>query len=258
MSQANHSEKSGTEHALGQRQGLKNGNTLTENWAPDALNASAKHSIRRKPVPTSRLEISVAAARGNSEADTSREDNNNGLAEHSGGNRLDISRNETSESATSVPLSETSSSLGGFGAILETESNEKSGPSDGMSSLKPKNVKNPNTQSQNEDPRSINKGFSPNYFINKLSVSAHRASNHYDGTNRGHPMLIIGGFFLILSLYIALFPWKESRSGVTPSSPVIAIMGETGAGKSSFIKALGGRDDKGNEPTVGHSLNSSG
>ncbi|KAF3141980.1 hypothetical protein TWF569_007746 [Orbilia oligospora] len=45
-------------------------------------------------------------------------------------------------------------------------------------------------------------------------------------------------------------------TGLTPASPIIAIMGETGAGKSSFIKALGGRDDSGNFPLVGHTLNS--
>ncbi|KAF3171363.1 hypothetical protein TWF788_009957 [Orbilia oligospora] len=45
-------------------------------------------------------------------------------------------------------------------------------------------------------------------------------------------------------------------TGLTPASPIVAIMGETGAGKSSFIKALGGRDDSGNFPLVGHTLNS--
>ncbi|EWC47043.1 hypothetical protein DRE_03805 [Drechslerella stenobrocha 248] len=61
--------------------------------------------------------------------------------------------------------------------------------------------------------------------------------------------------FLVL-LWAITASGSAAVVGLTPSSPIVAIMGETGAGKSSFIKALGGLDENGNPPTVGHNLNS--
>jgi hypothetical protein len=42
-----------------------------------------------------------------------------------------------------------------------------------------------------------------------------------------------------------------------PKAPIIVVLGATGAGKSSFIKALGGRSAFGRHPVVGHGLESS-
>lgn len=62
---------------------------------------------------------------------------------------------------------------------------------------------------------------------------------------------------LVAVLGILLLVFSSGKGPVVGlTSPIIAIMGETGAGKSSSIKALGGRDDSGAFPLVGHSLNS--
>ncbi|KAK6348272.1 hypothetical protein TWF718_006079 [Orbilia javanica] len=69
--------------------------------------------------------------------------------------------------------------------------------------------------------------------------------------------LSVGVLVVVLGIFwVGLLPGGGSIAGLTPSSPIIAIMGETGAGKSSFIRALGGRDDRGAYPAVGHNLNS--
>ncbi|KAK6517966.1 hypothetical protein TWF506_005133 [Arthrobotrys conoides] len=71
-------------------------------------------------------------------------------------------------------------------------------------------------------------------------------------------ILVIAGLIVTFPgiLSVMLSSGTGLEAGLTPASPIIAIMGETGAGKSSFIKALGGRDDSGSFPLVGHSLNS--
>jgi hypothetical protein len=45
-------------------------------------------------------------------------------------------------------------------------------------------------------------------------------------------------------------------STLSSSGPIIAIMGATGTGKSSFIRDLQGRDSKGCLPKVGHGMQS--
>lgn len=50
----------------------------------------------------------------------------------------------------------------------------------------------------------------------------------------------------------------KTRVNIDMSSPVIAIMGGSGAGKSSFIRALDGRDENGTVPEIGHGLQSCG
>ncbi|KAK6358331.1 hypothetical protein TWF730_007677 [Orbilia blumenaviensis] len=69
--------------------------------------------------------------------------------------------------------------------------------------------------------------------------------------------LIVGAIVVVLGILWSMSSFKSGPvAGLTPSSPIIAIMGETGAGKSSFIKALGGRNSSGAFPKVGHTLNS--
>ncbi|KAF3924855.1 hypothetical protein ABW21_db0204643 [Orbilia brochopaga] len=70
------------------------------------------------------------------------------------------------------------------------------------------------------------------------------------------PLVLAAAVVVITLLWVILLPDTGAVAGLTPTSPVIAIMGETGAGKSSFIKALGGRDGDGNPPVIGHTLNS--
>ncbi|KAF2730643.1 hypothetical protein EJ04DRAFT_500188 [Polyplosphaeria fusca] len=56
-----------------------------------------------------------------------------------------------------------------------------------------------------------------------------------------------------------LFPTTECvplQSEFAPTGPIIALMGGTGTGKSSFIRNLGGRDSKGCLPKIGHGLQS--
>ncbi|KAF3941030.1 hypothetical protein ABW19_dt0201925 [Dactylella cylindrospora] len=49
---------------------------------------------------------------------------------------------------------------------------------------------------------------------------------------------------------------SEARLNTYLDIPIIAVMGETGAGKSTFIESIGGKDENGASPVVGHSLNS--
>jgi GTP-binding protein EngB required for normal cell division len=57
-------------------------------------------------------------------------------------------------------------------------------------------------------------------------------------------------------LAISLFSWNSPP--VVPDIPIIAVMGKTGAGKSTFIDALGGRSAiTGKRPDIGHGLGSS-
>ncbi|KAK6543826.1 hypothetical protein TWF694_000556 [Orbilia ellipsospora] len=69
-------------------------------------------------------------------------------------------------------------------------------------------------------------------------------------------LVMIATSVAFLATFWMTFQVGDQQVGLTPSSPIIAIMGETGAGKSSFIKALGGLDENGQPPIVGHNLNS--
>jgi ABC-type glutathione transport system ATPase component len=70
--------------------------------------------------------------------------------------------------------------------------------------------------------------------------------------------VVIGVRFAIGAVIGAGSPSNHLIPVVTASStePIIAIVGATGAGKSSLIKLLGGRNESGREPVVGHSLGS--
>jgi hypothetical protein len=69
---------------------------------------------------------------------------------------------------------------------------------------------------------------------------------------------------IIFSIVVKLFYFSSSSipecmtpSGeFPPSGPIIAIMGGTGTGKSSFIRDLGGRDSSGCLPKIGHGIQS--
>ncbi|KAF2833840.1 hypothetical protein CC86DRAFT_277603, partial [Ophiobolus disseminans] len=55
---------------------------------------------------------------------------------------------------------------------------------------------------------------------------------------------------------VLLLPGPTLPTTSSPTDPIIAVVGATGAGKSSFIEMLGGRDASGNKPGVGHNLES--
>lgn len=63
-------------------------------------------------------------------------------------------------------------------------------------------------------------------------------------------------FIFAVVVGVLMVPEPSSIAVSSPTDPTIAVVGATGAGKSSFIEALGGRDANGNKPSVGHSLES--
>jgi predicted GTPase len=61
---------------------------------------------------------------------------------------------------------------------------------------------------------------------------------------------------LTCGLAMGISSWKSQHDQY--EIPIIAVMGKTGAGKSSFIDALGGRHAVSRErPDIGHGLGSS-
>ncbi|RDL38651.1 uncharacterized protein BP5553_02991 [Venustampulla echinocandica] len=62
-------------------------------------------------------------------------------------------------------------------------------------------------------------------------------------------------FFMVLAIFAMVCVIETPR--IDNDAPIIAIMGQTGAGKSTFINSLGGRHiQTGRVPTIGHGLES--
>ncbi|KAF3938291.1 hypothetical protein ABW19_dt0207651 [Dactylella cylindrospora] len=101
-----------------------------------------------------------------------------------------------------------------------------------------------------ERPSDLSVGF--DNMLGSIKIFREALNGTVGETQAGIGLLVI----LLAWFWIGSFPWSDRAMGLTPSSPIIALMGETGAGKSSFIKILGGRDENGQPPLVGHSLNS--
>ncbi|KAK6501606.1 hypothetical protein TWF481_009441 [Arthrobotrys musiformis] len=190
----------------------------TENWSPDTA-AGHKYS---EDQTRSINAIRRKPVPGNS------------VVETEGGSTLDQIRKgtETMDSARSV------SENSGAGLERRTENLVVRGSSGSTSDAKIKRVV-PSTHSKKLENPSKGSGGQPKRVLSETQ------------TILGSALVAVMGVILWI-----LFSTAKSVVGHTPSSPVIAIMGETGAGKSSFIKALGGRDDSGNFPIIGHNLNS--
>ncbi|KAF2794115.1 hypothetical protein K505DRAFT_242837, partial [Melanomma pulvis-pyrius CBS 109.77] len=79
------------------------------------------------------------------------------------------------------------------------------------------------------------------------------------------PTLVVAILAVIILVLAKLFYFPasahvaeciSSSASFNPSGPIIAVMGATGTGKSSFIRDLQGRDSRGCLPKVGHGLQS--
>jgi hypothetical protein len=66
---------------------------------------------------------------------------------------------------------------------------------------------------------------------------------------------VIAVMAAVIGILYLRFLWVSSPSPCE-TDPIIAIVGATGAGKSTFIQGLGGRDALGNLPGIGHRLES--
>ena len=87
------------------------------------------------------------------------------------------------------------------------------------------------------------------------SASKIRRSSRY-GWIRPSSILVLLTTAIACGLAMQYFDWKSQHD--KPEIPIIAVMGKTGAGKSSFIDALGGRNAvTGEKPHIGHGLGSS-
>lgn len=70
---------------------------------------------------------------------------------------------------------------------------------------------------------------------------------------------IILGVLVAVTVIVWRFGWSPSPAPTVYAdlaNPVIAIVGATGTGKSSFIDILGGVDGSGKRPVIGHELQS--
>jgi hypothetical protein len=64
--------------------------------------------------------------------------------------------------------------------------------------------------------------------------------------------LLIAACAVVLGLQFS--PTPSYVPSASAADPIVAIVGATGAGKSSLIKLLGGFDKRGDKPEVGHNL----
>ncbi|EPS38163.1 hypothetical protein H072_7978 [Dactylellina haptotyla CBS 200.50] len=226
----------GTSFRSSHNEAASNNRGVVENWAADAAipDPPPKYSIRRKPVPgTHDRKLSSGSAETSSmeplrRTETSSSDgrvSENSTVVYTDGNRV---RSESSTSPKAVPR-------------------ENASPSESI----PTRNETPNAPATGAKRRS---GRGVNTFSARQLKGMISSISRYRDGNENYA-LIVGAALLFLAIIWRLFS-GSNRVGVTPSSPIIAIMGETGAGKSSFIKALGGRDELGQLPVVGHTLNS--
>ncbi|KAJ6263220.1 hypothetical protein Dda_1781 [Drechslerella dactyloides] len=224
---------------------------VMEHWAADtARSGGSPTAIRRKPVPA-KPKSTVGGTAGRTETVAAAVDTRGGGAEsHS---PRDAGR-QPSETGVPAGTTETAASglndggsrvrsavekmLRGTGILPESPDGSRSAP-----------------KSRRARMRARESGF-----VSAWSVQARRMvtllSRHTSTTGGRVPIALAATTVLIFLLWAFALSDGGSVAGLTPTSPVIAIMGETGAGKSSFIKALGGRDGDGNPPVIGHTLNS--
>ena len=68
-------------------------------------------------------------------------------------------------------------------------------------------------------------------------------------------MLAFAGLVLAFAIIGGVFQRLHQPAVPNRAIPVFAVMGETGTGKSAFIKALGGRSVRsGKQPKIGHDV----
>ncbi|KAF3915288.1 hypothetical protein AA313_de0201643 [Arthrobotrys entomopaga] len=220
----------------------QNRGTNLENWSPEALYTHASRSsneVNRRGVLTSRAEseLGSAGARYNAET-TTRRPQRRMETRSSGGLRYenppsfedDGTRNRLKGSAPSS--TSTRFTREPFSTLIPVET-EPPGPKGGVN----------------------NNDYTITTFERVEKMVGLMFGKRGDA-DTSRLLVMITTSVAFLTIFWMTLRVRESQVGLTPSSPIIAIMGETGAGKSSFIKALGGLNQDGQPPAVGHNLNS--
>ncbi|KAK6341269.1 hypothetical protein TWF696_008352 [Orbilia brochopaga] len=224
---------------------------VMEHWTADTAKSSGSATgIRRKPVP-SRPESML----GGGYVSVGRTETVAGAGVDSRGmkdtkrrpSETAVPAAATAESTTGRSRASESTSAGGtpsFAERLFRETKKKVKSADGAN----------NSSARSRRAQARAGGTSAwSAQARKMIVSL---TKHGDRMGSRGVIVLASAVVLVSLLWMLLLSDSGAIAGLTPTSPVIAIMGETGAGKSSFIKALGGRDGDGNPPVIGHTLNS--